>query len=135
MNGVAIKWKKTFMIKNKFRILKIGHLQQKIIILHLIMFFDQINSLTHLLFKVSILRWNIKFKSKIIGDNKTEFLVKVLRLQLNKFLIKLNKLIKEGFIQKVHHNLSWVYLLLILQNKLNVKSIKCPKKKRFWISK
>lgn len=119
------------MIKNN--ILKIGHLPPKILILHLTMFLDQINSPMLLLFKVLTLSLNIKFKSQSIEDNKLKFLARVHRFLANKFMKKKNIFKKEDFIQKVH--LIPVFLLLIRQNKLNVKSIKWHKKKNFWISK
>ena len=119
------------MIKNKF--LKVDHLHQKILILHLTMFLDQIDSIMRLLFKVLTLRPNIKFKSQKIGDNNLRFIVKVLRFLIKKFKKKNNILLKEGYIRKVH--LIRVILLLILPKKLNVKPIKCHKKKSFWMIK
>ena len=119
------------MIKNKFSILKTGHLQPNMLILHLSMFLDQINSLMHLLFKMLTLKSNIKFKSQKIEDNKVKFLVKVLKFLINKFQNEKNIFKKEDLLLKVHHNLSLVFLLLNLLDKLNVKSFKCPKKKSF----
>ena len=101
----------------------------KILILHLTMFLDQINLQMHLLFMVIALRSNIKFKSQNLGDNNQRLLVKIPRFLINKFLNKKNKFAKEGILQKVH--LILVFLLQNLQNKLNVNSIKCHKKRNY----